>query len=391
MREYDIVVIGLGPAGLSLLYFLKKFKFNSNILGVEAKRKIGLNKHCAGLVSSSFIKLMWPITKKTIINKLSSFIVTTLSTSKKVYVKLLEEAYVIDRIAYEEVLFENISNFSNYLFGNQATDIVKNTINLGNKEKIKAKVCVIAEGYVHRLRKRILGKKRNERKVFGIQEDIVAKPYDESSFLVVFTDTYAKGFFGWVIPLSEKKVRVGLGGLRVSIRTLRAFEKQLVRRNIISEPVKHGKPYGGVILTSPPEKIDHKGKVIFIGDSGFHVKPITGGGLFIHTLFSKSLAKSIATINNLDSMGFLNKYYGETAVFRRKLRLQGLIARILHELDEKVKTEIIDDISGEEYYLRDYDFHEKDVLSLLTKFSITKDIIKYSYSIIAAFLQRMVQ
>jgi len=391
MREYDMVIVGLGPAGLSLLYFLKKFKFNGSVLGIEAKREVGLNKHCAGLVSSSFIKLMWPITKKTIINRLSSFTVTTLTTSKKVYVNLLEEAYVIDRIAYERILFENVSNFNDYLFKQQAIDIVGNTANLSSKNRVRAKIFVIAEGYVHRLRRKILGEKKGERKIYGIQEDIIAKPYDKTSFSVIFTDTFAKGFFGWAIPLDERKVRVGIGGSKVSIGMLRAFEKQLVKRRIISEPIKHGEPYGGVILTSPPERLDHKGKVIFIGDSGFHVKPITGGGLFIHTLFSRSLARSITATDNLDDIGFLNRYYGETAVFRRKLRLQGLIAKILHELNEEEKTKIINDISGEEYYLRNYDFHEKDILLLLTKLQIVKSVMKHSHSIIAAFLRRMAQ
>ncbi len=391
MREYNIVVIGLGPAGLSLLYFLKKLKFNGNILSVEAKREVGLNKHCAGLVSSSFVKFMWPITKRTIINKLTLFTITTFSTKKEVNVKLFEEAYVIDRVMYEKLLYEEISTFSDYIFKKQAIDIAGNIVNLKGESKVKAEVIIVAEGSVHRLRRKIFRNIRKVRKVFGIQEDIVAKPQNTSSFTVVFTDTYAKGFFGWVIPLSDKSVRVGIGGVKVSVEALRYFVKLLVKRNFISEPIKYGKPFGGIILTTPPSKTDHRGNVIFLGDSGLHVKPITGGGLYIHSLFSKSLAKSLATINNLSDASFLRKYYNETSSLRRKLKIQGLLAKILHELSERTKTEIVNEISNEEFYLRNYDFHEEDILSFITKSSFIKSIIKHCPSIMTAFLRKTVQ
>ena len=390
MQKYDIAIVGLGPAGLSLLYFLKKFRFNGEILGVEAKREVGLNRHCAGLVSSSFIKLMWPIAKETILNKLSSFTVTTLSTSKKVHVKLSEEAYVIDRVMYERILFKNILNYGTYMLGKQVTDIIGNIAYLNSRDKVRSEVFVVAEGYVHRLRRKILGKREKRKKVFGIQEDIIAKPHDISSFTVVFTDTYAKGFFGWAIPLDDKKVRVGIGGLKVSVEMLRIFEEKLVKKNIISKPIKHDKPYGGIILTSPPEKVDHKDNVIFLGDSGFHVKPITGGGLFIHALFSKFLAESITKTNNLKDADFLKEYYRKTLHLRKRLWLQGILAKIIHGLNEVEKTRIIDDISGEEYFLRNYDFHEKDLLSLLTKPSIVKIGVKY-FHLVTTILRKMAQ
>ena len=385
------MVIGLGPAGLSLLYFLKKLKFSGNVLSVEAKREIGLNKHCAGLVSSSFVKLMWPITKKTIINKLTSFTITTFSTSKEVNVKLYEEAYVIDRVMYEKLLYEEVSTFSEHMFKKQAIDIVGNIINLKGESKVKAEAIIVAEGSVHRFRRKIYGNIRKVRKVFGIQEDIAAKPQNTSSFTVIFTDTFAKGFFGWVIPLGDKKVRVGIGGAKVSIKALRYFVKFLVKRNIVSEPIKYGKPFGGIILTTPPSKTDHKGNVIFLGDSGLHVKPITGGGLYMHSLFSRTLAESLVTINNLCDTSFLRKYYNETSRLRRKLMIQGLLAKILHGLSEKTKTEIVNEISNEEFYLRNYDFHEEDILSFIAKPSFIKNIIKHYSSIMSAFLRKTVQ
>ena len=75
----------------------------------------------------------------------------------------------------------------------------------------------------------------------------------------------------------------------------------------------------------------------------------------------------------------------------KRARLKAERERRRKKAKKEEKTKIINDISGEEYYLRNYDFHEKDILLLLTKLQIVKSVMKHSHSIIAAFLRRMAQ
>ncbi len=388
MHKYDIAIIGLGPAGLSLIHFLMEESFNKGIVAFEAKKHAGLNNHCAGLVSSTFIRLMWPFTRDIIINSFKGFYVTTLSSNKSLHVKLNNKAYVINRVEYERKIFEKIKDSITYRLREPVIDIWKNKIILRKNRSVEAKTIIISEGSTHKLRTKILGRGGKDR-VYGIQEDVKAKPEYINDFTVIFSDKYAKEFFGWLIPLSTNKARIGIAGNKVSLKMLRLFEKHIVKKKLITEIVDRSRPFGGSILIKPPNKIDHVNSLIFLGDSGYHVKPLTGGGLFILTLFSKALAKALASVHNHEEA--LNLYYKETSMIRKRLHVQNIISRIIHKLSERDKAMIIEALYQNEIFLKDYDFHEVSLLSLLANSNILLKILASSPSIIKEFLKSRAQ
>ncbi len=388
MHKYDVAIIGLGPAGLSLIHFLMKESFNRDVIAFEAKKYVGLNNHCAGLVSSTFIRLMWPFTRDITINSFRGFYVTTLSTNKSLHVKLNNKAYVINRVEYERKIFEKIENSITYRLREPVIDIWKNKIILRKNRSIEVKTIVISEGSTHKLRTRILGKRDKDR-VYGIQEDVKTKPEYIHDFTIIFSDKYTKEFFGWLIPLSINKARIGIAGNKVSLKMLRSFEKHIVKKKLITEIVGRSKPFGGSILIKPPSKTDHVNSLIFLGDSGYHVKPLTGGGLFIHVLFSKALAKALAIAHNNEEA--LNLYYKETLMIRKRLYMQNIISQIIRKLSERDKAKIIEVLHQNEIFFKDYDFHEVSLLSLLANSSILLKVLTSSPLIIKEFLKSKAQ
>jgi flavin-dependent dehydrogenase len=102
--------------------------------------------------------------------------------------------------------------------------------------------------------------------VEGVESDMVE---------VWFDNSYAKDFFTWVIPISETRVRCGLGTSRKNgADALKKFIKK--RFNHEPEDVHAGQLCTG----GPVEKTAYPG-ILLVGDVAGQVKPTTAGGVVI--------------------------------------------------------------------------------------------------------------
>jgi len=377
-KHYDIIIVGAGSAALSFLNFLKD---HFNVAVFEEQSNVGLRRHCTGIVSHRVLSIVGKAARRSVVNEFNRLNIMV-ESGAKVTVIPSNSIYVLDRVKYLRELFYRVQNKFEFYFASKVTNVrfsgkkIKPCVLLGNRT-ICGNIVVNAEGAVHRIRKRIFKNSITRKaKVYGIQMDCIGKTPHIDEFTVVFSDKYSKGFFGWIVPLDKSHVRIGIGGENADQNVLNSFIDFVDSKGIVHVKEK-GKPFGGIILKNPPYWKDHYKKVVMLGDSAFHVKPLTGGGLYVHALFGRELANLI-NMELSDVENLLSKYKRRTARLRLKLKIQGVISQVFHELSLKEKEKIIKSI-GENVEMKDvdYDYHEKLLETiLLRKTSLAYNVLR---------------
>ncbi len=105
---------------------------------------------------------------------------------------------------------------------------------------------------------------------------------DDDFVEVYFGQSFAPGFFGWIIPRRDGSAKVGIAaGGRANVRE--CFERFIRKHRVVAEKLKHAKQ-----LTSPmyhPIPVGgasgrtYADSILAVGDAASQVKPTTGGGI----------------------------------------------------------------------------------------------------------------
>jgi digeranylgeranylglycerophospholipid reductase len=130
-----------------------------------------------------------------------------------------------------------------------------------------------------------------------------------------FGQSFAPGFFGWIIPRRDGSAKVGIAsGLRANVRE--CFQRFIGKHPIASVKLRHAKqltaPTYHPIPVGGGARRTYADGIMTVGDAASQVKPTTGGGI-VFGLACGRLA-------------------GETAT--RAMRCGDTSARILKEYDE---------------------------------------------------------
>ncbi|MFW6383656.1 MAG: hypothetical protein ACOCZQ_03350, partial [Nanoarchaeota archaeon] len=117
---------------------------------------------------------------------------------------------------------------------------------------------------------------------------VIKGKFDSESFHVYFGHGFP-GFFGWIVPESEKTARVGLATEK---NTGQYFDNFLKRLNLDKKNIKSYN--AGLIPIYEPKIKTQKNNLFLLGDAAGQVKATTGGGIIPGLKASKCLAKAIA-------------------------------------------------------------------------------------------------
>jgi flavin-dependent dehydrogenase len=197
--------------------------------------------------------------KKFVLNKLRGAVyVSPLGKEINIDMKT-ESAYVIDRPAMEEYLFNKASKKHDFIFNKKAT-----------KKDIQNEGPVIGcDGASSIVRKTFF---RYQAEVFeGAQYDLETDVEDRH-LIKVFCDKRYSPFHIWSIPISNDIVKLGLGKRTGAFLSLDRFIKdERMDKKIVGSAF--GKTNVGVL----PRPV--RGQVFLCGDSALQTKPLSGGGL----------------------------------------------------------------------------------------------------------------
>lgn len=314
--DYDVAIIGAGPIGSTLAY--KLAKEDINVCLIDKKRVIGLPLQCAGIISSKIANFN-EMPNELILNKVKGANIFSNSNQLRV-AKEDYEAFVIDRVAYDQFLFDRAckEGVNTYLSSKVTdVDIEKGIIYFSNNAKINqisSKIIVGADGPDSI----VSSKLGNDFSYFNASQYLVkVDEIQERDFVNVCAKENLFPGFTWAIPTYEDIFRVG-------IFSNHTYKEQLTILNDFLEndfqriPHKNEhydykiiERYAGKIPIFNKENLLVNERVIIIGDAGSQIKPTTGGGLIIGFKVSEIAKNNIVKALKEDDINLLNNYHNE--------------------------------------------------------------------------------
>jgi len=372
--EYDVVIVGSGPAGSVTARFAAEA--GAKVLVIERRREVGVPVLCGEGISRKIDK--WHMLEGTrwIAGRMDGARIyspdrtcVTLSAERAGN----ETGYVVYRDIFDQELARlAMKAGAKFMMNTKATGLIKDEEKIkGVKAKhfdddfeIKADIVVGADGV--------------ESKVgqwAGI--DTTLKPKDLETCCQytlsnidckdAYCDFYlgreiAPGGYVWVFPKGKDVANVGIGILASLSES--GLAKKLLDRFIEKDPrLKNAEPLrflaGAVPVSNPVETV--RDNFILIGDAARHVDPITGGGL-THCLeggkiAGETIGRAIKEQNF--SKEFLNTYEeGWKNAFGQKIERNYIVKEIMLDMDDKTFNMIA-------HSLKDIKFDEISTLGLV--------------------------
>ncbi len=287
MAEYDVIVIGAGPAGSSTAKEIAKKGFK--ILLIDSKKEIGKPVQCAEAITEYAFENIGLKTQKKWVKQKIKGIKILLPNNKCFYstVKCLS----IDRYLFDKYLAElAVSNGAELQLKTYMKTIkFKNnsyTINTNNGS-YNSKIIVGADGYISKTAKN-LGLLKNQEYIKAYQYKFNKKDIDfhTDDWLCMTMNEIFHGGYGWVFPRGDE-YNVGVGSKDASLDLLKHYCKTL------GFDINKKKCFNAGKL---PYYFDIKKRVIpgaiIVGDAAAMTNPVTGGG--IHpALYSGMIAGQI--------------------------------------------------------------------------------------------------
>jgi digeranylgeranylglycerophospholipid reductase len=356
MMDHDAVVIGAGPAGLFAATEIAKRGFDVCVF--EEHERVGEPDHCAGLLSTSGIKKLGvKIPEDVIQNTVSGAKIYSPSGHTITVERGKREAHVIDRRRFDAWLADRARDQgAEVTTSSKVSEFVKAGPQ-HHKVRIKGKInaelisnsYIIAEG-CRCLLSGSLGFPTVEKasKYPAFQYEVSNVDIDDSMVEMFYGRNIAPGFFAWVIPLGEKRARVGLATRSKSKIRL---DSLMHHHKIVSERMKGAKierSFGGIVLVGMPIARMTYRNIIAVGDTAGIVKATTGGGVILGGLTARLAGKIVAESLTSDAKASKIRRYDKqckSMVFN-ELAAMYLAQRALSSLTDKGLDSIIKDAAN---------------------------------------------
>jgi geranylgeranyl reductase family protein len=296
MNEYDVAVVGAGPAGSSVAQRLAAN--GTNVAIIEEHATIGEPLHCAGLITQRVIDLAACDTHDIVQNIIYGACIHPPSEATLTIGGEKKHAAVINRQRFDETLARNAQNAGADLLMHHKVilaHIQKNhaMLSVRHNEKtipVQCKILIGADGPHSTIRK-TLGFPQSAEMLNGIGAELTDLEIEPRFVHVFVGNKIAPGFFAWVIPTNNKGTAARIG-LAISSRNKKPIQHYLAE--LLKQPLlQHAtitKRFGGVLPLGPLKQTtaDH---VLLVGDAAAQVKPTSGGGLYPGLLCANHCAR----------------------------------------------------------------------------------------------------
>jgi len=327
---YDVVIVGAGPAGCFTGKLLAERGFDVAI--IEEHAEIGHPACCAGIVGTSGLRELGIKPGKWAVDKLKGAVFYPPSGNAVTLDRRKIEALVIDRASFDrELAVSAIKAGATLLMKTRCFDIslgreaIVGVEWTGGRDEVKARLVIGADGPTS-LVARKAGLLKSPRYTSCAQVEAIAD-VEASTAELYFGRAFAPGFFAWIVPAGDV-CRIGIGTSEGSpLRRLIDFMKKhpIASKKIDVNKVVH---FTAGLIPQPLTRKIYADNVMLVGDAAGHVKPLTGGGIYLGLSCAK-LAADVATEALEDKVAAKTLHKYERAVKKRfgaEFRL-GLYAR----------------------------------------------------------------
>ncbi|MEM1601416.1 MAG: NAD(P)/FAD-dependent oxidoreductase [Sulfolobales archaeon] len=328
---------------------------------------VGYPKHCTGLISDEVLSHLGCGAKNYVLNAFREYtLIHSSRPNKELELKFRNTIYLVDRPSLERYLSDEFQCRGGMLhLGLKVTSIDLSETSLAVKGGLTKKydVIIIAEGARATLT-RASGMCGGRTYLVGLQALIRCRNVLESPY-VIFGNDVSKEFFGWVVPVNERRLIFGLADRYVSYVRLNHLMKTYLTRMLEVNDLVVEEVFGGLIPTSTPCKQTLK-NFVGIGDAVSVVKPLSGGGIYSISRQVRALEESLKA-NTPDNV--LKKYRSKSSGMIKTLNVQHMlrkyIIRKFHSLSNFIMKLI--DLEVDEVHILDYDRYLINPLNLNIK------------------------
>lgn len=267
---YDVVIVGAGPTGTTAARLCAKAGLSTMVL--EEHATIGYPVQCAGLLSITTFREC-EISTKSIQNCIRGARICGSNGHELSFATDTTKAYVVDRGRLDHEMAERAADAgAEFSLKTCVTTInskkkTLSTLGISGKNEIHYNILIAADG-ARSVIARGLGIPPSQHIYAGIQADITWNGCPEC---VEIYPNASPDFFAWVIPLSPKRARIGLCGLKNVHARFTTFAKNFAPTNIHSVT--------GTIPIGVRSRTYRSGCII-AGDAAGFPKPISGGGIY---------------------------------------------------------------------------------------------------------------
>jgi digeranylgeranylglycerophospholipid reductase len=292
--EYDVVVVGAGPAGSMAARYAAKT--GARTLIIEEHGASGSPVQCTGLVSSKTLHESEVESGKWIYQEIKgAYIFAPDGTSISIGGEKVR-AYVIDRKLFDRALLAHAAREGAHimmktkaigLIDSHDKKILK-VISNGTKLDISAKVIIGADGVQGSIA-RWSGFGQVQKVLSGVQ---IETAYDvvDTDHVEVFLGSDVPGFFAWAVPVNENTARIGLciDPARTELSAYEHLNKFLNQNPRMQKRAVPGcsDMLVGCIPLGPQSSTATDG-IIITGDAAGQVKPTSGGGVYMGAICAK--------------------------------------------------------------------------------------------------------
>lgn len=318
-KNYDVIVVGGGPAGSTAAYQLNKLGYKVILL---EKKEFPRQKLCGGLITQKSLNIVLDIFDFSLSDLKAEGIIDYISKSYQVYYKdnlissnyLKDEFNLVKRIEFDNYLFNLVKQAGvKVIDGVKVTDInfATNTVKTELGQKYSSRYIIGADGANSIIRNKIINKKDLSKKDYlkknqamTIETDVPRELIDQNIKKPALYFGIINWGYGWVFPKSDT-ITIGIGGLKNKNKDFKdIFDNFLKILNLpnLSHDIKGWPLPFGNFLKEPIYK-----STFLIGDAANLVDSLTGEGIY-YALKSAQIAAEVIDKKETENLDHITEY-----------------------------------------------------------------------------------
>ena len=322
LLEYDVIVVGGGPAGSMAAYEIAKS--GRKVCLLEKDRDIGYPVRCGEAAGSSGIKEFFNVEESWVAERIKGITLVS-PDDKEIEVAFSSKTgYILNRRIFDYDLSRYASNVGAEIYTKSYVKslIIENNYviglkldHLGKEKEIKCKIVIGADGLGSRIGRwgDIDTKVKMKDMESAIQYSVSNIDIKRNNMVMYVGKKYAPGGYLWIFPKGNRFANIGLGisGKYSKNKSAKEYLDDFMGKKFPNASI-HTTMCGGVPCSLPMRNPINNG-LMLVGDAAHQINPLTGGGI-TSGMKGGSIAGKVASsaISSGDySKDYLKKYSNE--------------------------------------------------------------------------------